>query len=126
MARDPKKFAITIQNIEPELWEKIEEFLGQSDNMRMRGKKGPLALAALESYLELAKVYGIDSRWHLRVPTPDSPLGLAPSELPKQFQVYRKAADVLGKRNGGKEKTNESEDEESKSTRTMQHVTHKG
>ncbi len=70
MARKKDAKVISIQNIDPTLWAEVEQFLGQ--NKRMRGKKGPLALAALESYLALAKVYGIDSEWHLNVPmTPE-------------------------------------------------------
>ncbi len=127
MARDPKKFAITIQNIEPELWEKIEEFLNQSENKKMRGKKGPLALAALESYLELAEYYGIDSEWHLRMPTEANPLDPSPEGISKQqFRSYLKLADAMGKRNAGKEEVHESADKESESVHATQHTGHKG
>lgn len=106
MARKKDAKVISIQNIDSELWAEVEEFLGQ--NKRMRGKKGPLALAALESYLALAKIYGIDSEWHLNVP-------MTPEEAHKFYSTPFR----ITKAGGGEHAHEEDEKETKRSGETV-------
>lgn len=60
-----KRRVITIQNVEDDLWNKVQDFL-------LRNQRVPsisaLAKAGLEQYLELADTYGIDKDWKVQLP----------------------------------------------------------
>jgi hypothetical protein len=60
-----QKKVIAIQNVEPELWDSVIDFL---QTYRRIPSISKLAGAALENYIRLAKKYGIDEDWKLKIP----------------------------------------------------------
>jgi hypothetical protein len=63
-----QKKVIAIQNVEPELWDSVIEFL---QTYRRIPSISKLAGTALENYIRLAKKYGIDEDWKIKIPDGD-------------------------------------------------------
>ena len=60
-----KKHVIALQNVDPEMWEKVQTFLDMHKKIPSISQLGK---AALENYLMLASTYGIDHDWRIKVP----------------------------------------------------------
>jgi hypothetical protein len=56
-----KPNVIAIQNVEDDLWQKVETFLSHHKRIP---SKSQLAKVALETYLAQANNFGIDGDWH--------------------------------------------------------------
>lgn len=59
---------IALQNVEDELWGKVNEFLAAHKRIP---SKSQLAKAALETYITLANLYGVDFDWRPKLPGVD-------------------------------------------------------
>lgn len=66
MSKDKKKpNVIALQNVEDDLWSKVDQFLA---NHKRIPSKSQLAKAALDVYIQLANNYGIDHDWKPKIP----------------------------------------------------------
>lgn len=65
-----KKKVIAIQNVEPELWDSVIDFLQHHRRIPSISK---LAGTALETYIALANKYGIDEDWRICLPDMPAP-----------------------------------------------------
>lgn len=60
-----RRRVITIQNVDDELWSKVQGFLQTHKKIPSASALGK---ASLENYLELAARYEIDKDWKVQVP----------------------------------------------------------